>query len=683
MKDGATALRQPSTDPLLRPLRIKGLELRNRIMSTSHACGLQVGGYPQEAYQAYHVEKAKGGIALSMFGGSSNVAPDSPNVFNQLNVGVDGVIPHLQRFSERMHAEGAALMCQITHLGRRGDPYQDDWLPAISPSPLRETLHRAIPREMDRHDIDRVVAAYAAAAKRCEEGGLDGIETLTGGHILGQFLSPKTNLRTDAFGGALENRVRFVLMVHEAMRKATSDDFIIGIRWVVDEGPDGPLGPEESIKAARMLQSEGLVDFFNAIYGTMDTMRALAMENMPGIGTPIAPWVQNVGRFKREVALPVFHAARISDLASARHAVSEGLVDMAGMTRAQIADPYLVAKLAAGEEDRIRPCVGAQHCQSQYRPKCLHNAVTGRETTLPHHVTRAETARRAVVVGAGPGGLEAARVLALRGHDVSLHEAAAQAGGQLLLAANQWRRDLTGIIDWRLSELEKLGVPIHYNAYMDEASIAALDPGLVILATGGTPQTAFGPGADLAVSAWDIIGRQAKPAPRVLVWDGTGRHPAPMAARVAQDAGAEVIYATIDATLAQDLTYAETTRWRTEFFRMGLAPLTDRRLVSVARDANRLTATLLNELTHQTTQLSVDQVIVDMGTIPDNELFEALRGGSDNDGITDIDALIHLRPQPRTQAASETYELHRIGDAQASRNVHAAIYDAFRLCHVA
>ncbi|MEQ8895702.1 MAG: FAD-dependent oxidoreductase [Roseovarius sp.] len=673
----ATARR---TDPLLTPLKIRGLELRNRIMSTSHACGLQVDGYPQEAYQAYHEEKARGGIALSMFGGSSNVAPDSPNIFNQLNVSVDGIIPHLQRFSERMHAQGAALMCQITHLGRRAQPYDQDWLPAIGPSPLRETLHRAIPREMDRHDIDRVVKAYAAAAKRCEEGGLDGIETLSGGHMIGQFLSPKTNLRTDDFGGSLENRMRFALMVHEAMREAVSSDFIIGIRWVIDEGVDGELTPEESLEAAHRLQETGTIDFFNAIYGSMDTLRALTIENMPGMGTPIAPWVETVGRFKREVKLPVFHAARISDLASARHAVAEGHIDMAGMTRAQIADPHLVAKLGAGEEERVRPCVGAQHCQSQYRPKCLHNAVTGRETVLPHKVELASDKRRAVVVGAGPGGLEAARVLALRGHEVTVHEAAPRAGGQLILASEGWRRDLTGIIDWRLAELERHGVEIRYNDFMDEAAVAALDPDLVILATGALPQTDFGPGADLVVSAWDIIGRQTRPADKVLVWDGTGRHPAPLAARIAKEAGAEVTFATIDGGLAQDVTYAETTRWKTEFAKLGIEPKIDQRLMSVARKDNRLAVTLVNELTRQEVHHVVDQVIVDMGTIPDNAMFEELRGQAGNDGVTDIDTLLASRPQPRKRKG---FELHRIGDALASRNVHAAIYDAFRLCHVA
>lgn len=204
-------------------------------MSTSHASGLEVDGYPQERYQAYHEEKAKGGIALTMFGGSSNVAPDSPNIFRQLNVGDDGIIPHLQRFSERVHKHGAALMCQITHLGRRGEPYASNWLPTIAPSPIRETLHRSFPKEMDEHDISRVAQAYGAAALRCKEGGLDGIEVLAGGHLIGQFLSPKTNRRTDRFGGSRENRCRFGLMVFDEIRRRAVDDFAVVFRYVVDE----------------------------------------------------------------------------------------------------------------------------------------------------------------------------------------------------------------------------------------------------------------------------------------------------------------------------------------------------------------------------------------------------------------------------------------------------------------
>ncbi|MBV8915348.1 MAG: N-methylproline demethylase, partial [Acetobacteraceae bacterium] len=362
-----------SSDPLLQPLTIGHLTLKNRVMSTSHAAGLQEDGMPKERYQAYHEEKARGGIALTMFGGSSNVAVDSPNVFNQLNVGTDAIIPWLERFSERVHAHGTALMCQITHLGRRGEPYAGAWLPTIAPSPIRETLHRSFPKQMDEHDITRIVRAYGEAAWRCKQGGLDGIETLAGGHLIGQFLSPKTNRRTDGYGGSLENRCRFGLMVFEEIRRRTEGRFLAGFRYVVDEAdPDG-LSFEDCVRAAHIFEGSGCIDFFNAIYGRMDTDVALAVDNMPGMASPIAPWLERVGAFKREVRLPVFHAARISDIATARHAIRAGLRDMVAMTRAHIADPHIVRKLEAGQEERIRPCVGATHCQSQYRPHCLHN----------------------------------------------------------------------------------------------------------------------------------------------------------------------------------------------------------------------------------------------------------------------------------------------------------------------
>ncbi|NNF76789.1 MAG: N-methylproline demethylase, partial [Rhizobiales bacterium] len=337
-------------DPLLQPLQIKHLTLRNRIMSTSHACGLEdTNGYPADRYQSYHEEKAKGGIALTMFGGSSNIAPDSPSVFRQLYVGDDGVIPHLQRFSERIHAQGAALMIQITHLGRRGDPHVGNFLPTIAPSPIRETLHRSIPKEMDDDDIARVVTAFGEAARRCKEGGLDGLETLAGAHLIGQFLSPATNHRTDKYGGSLENRCRFGLMVYDEIRRVVGDDFIVGFRFVVDEAMSDGLSFEDCVKIAGIFEKTGNLDYFNAVYGRMDTAYGLAVDNMPGMASPLAPWLHKAAAFKQEISLPVFHAARIADVATARHAIAEGLIDMAGMTRAHIADPHLVSKLAAGK----------------------------------------------------------------------------------------------------------------------------------------------------------------------------------------------------------------------------------------------------------------------------------------------------------------------------------------------
>ena len=666
-------------DPLLQPLTIRGVTFRNRIMSTSHACGLEDGGMPDERYQAYHEEKARGGIGLTMFGGSSNVDLDSPNIFRQLNVGTDRIIPYLQRFSERVHRHGAALMVQITHLGRRGEPYGDNWLPTIAPSPIRETLHRSFPREMDAHDIRRVVRAYGAAARRCREGGLDGIEALAGGHLIGQFLSPKTNRRTDGYGGSLANRCRFGLEVLEEIRRQAGDDFVVGLRYIIDEADAEGLSPDDALAVARIYEQTGMLDFFNAIYGRMDTERGLAVDNMPGMASPIAPWLSRVGAFRREVKLPVFHAARISDIATARHAIAEGLLDMVAMTRAHIADPHIVRKIEEGREETIRPCVGATHCQSPYRPSCLHNPATGRETTLGHAIARAPRARKVVVIGGGPAGLEAARVCAERGHPVVLFEAAARLGGQVLLGARaSWRKDVIGIIDWRAAELARLGVTVRLNHYAEAADVLAERPDVVIIATGGVPDIDWIDGIEHAASGWDVISGAVPLAGEVLVYDGTGRHPAPQVAELAAMQGRPVQLVSIDAQVAQELTYAERIIWKKRLSETGVSVLPDHEIVGLAREGNRIRATFRNLATTALVDRLVDQVVVEHGTIPAAELFSDLRGQSSNDGVTDLEALVAVQPQPH--GAGGSFALYRVGDAVASRNVHAAILDSLRLC---
>jgi 2,4-dienoyl-CoA reductase-like NADH-dependent reductase (Old Yellow Enzyme family)/thioredoxin reductase len=668
------------SDPLLTPFSIRGVTFRNRIMSTSHACGLEEGGMPADRYQAYHEEKARGGIGLTMFGGSSNVAADSPSVFQQLNVGVDRVIPHLQKMSERVHAHGAKLMCQITHLGRRGEPYAGHWLPTIAPSAMRETLHRSFPKEMDDHDIDRVVRAYGDAAVRCKEGGLDGIETLAGGHLIGQFLSPKTNARTDRFGGSLANRCRFGLMVFEEIRRRVGDDFLVGFRFVIDEGDAEGLDFNACVEIAKVFEAEADIDFFNAIFGRMDTEIGLAVDNMPGMASPIAPWLGPVGRFKREISLPVFHAARITDIATARHAITEGHLDMVAMTRAQIADPHLVDKLKAGQEERIRPCVGATHCMSPHRPVCLHNAATGRETILPHAVDSAETPRRIVVIGGGPAGLEAARVAGERGHAVTLLEAAPRLGGQVLLAARaSWRGDVIGLVDWRVAELERLGVDARVNSYAEPADVQALDPDVVIVATGGVPDLGWLPGAEHVTSAWDLLGGSVPLGGEVVIYDGTGRHPAPHCAEMSATAGSAVSLFSIDGHLAAELTYSERVIWKKRAYELGVATQFDHRLIGVEKSGNRLMARFVNEVTGAETTRAADQVVVEHGTAPADSLYRDLRGLAGNDGVTDLDTLLAGAAQP---TAGDGFELHRIGDAVASRNIPAAILDAFRLMRV-
>jgi N-methyl-L-proline demethylase len=209
----------------------------------------------QDRYRLYHVEKAKGGIALTMTAGSAVVSPDSPAVFGNLLAYKDEIVTWMRRLSDDCHAHGAAVMIQLTHLGRRTTWNKSDWLPVLAPSPIREPAHRAFPKVIEDWDIERIVTDYAEAAQRMEAAGLDGIEIEAYGHLPDQFWSPATNHRTDDYGGSLDNRLRFTHRVLDAMRAATGSRFIVGIRMVADEAWDIGLSRAEGIEIARRVAS--------------------------------------------------------------------------------------------------------------------------------------------------------------------------------------------------------------------------------------------------------------------------------------------------------------------------------------------------------------------------------------------------------------------------------------------
>ena len=655
-------------------------------MSTSHEPAYAEHGRPGLRYRLYHEEKAKGGIALTMIGGSAVIAPDSPPAFGNLHLWDDAIVPDLQALAERVHAHGAAVMCQITHLGRRTYWNRTEWLPVLAPSPIREPAHRSFPKAMEDHDIRRVVRAYGAAARRCREGAMDGIEIEAYGHLLDAFWSPATNRRTDGYGGSLDNRMRFSLEVLEEIRRRVGDDYIVGIRMVLDEDLAGGLGREEGLEIARHLAATGMLDFVNVIRGHIDTDEGLS-HVIPGMGTPAVPHLEFAGEIRAALGLPTFHAARIGDVATASHAISAGLIDMVGMTRAHMADPHIAAKIMRGEEDRIRPCVGVGYCIDRIyeggEALCLHNPATGREATMPHAIARASgPARKIVVVGAGPAGLEAARVAAARGHLVVLFEAAPQPGGQVRLAAAPGRRrEIIGIVDWLESEARHLGVDLRCSLLAEADDVLAQHPDVVIIATGGVPNTTFlAEGGELATTSWDILSGQVAPARAVLLFDDNGGHPGASCAEFLARAGARLELVTPERIAFPEIGGTNYPAYFKSFGEHGVALTLNRRLRAIRRQGNQLAAVLFDEYARATETRLVDQVVIEHGTLPADELYFELKPHASNRGEIDQGALIAGRPQGIVSNPSGRFQLFRVGDAVASRNIHAAIYDSLRLC---
>ncbi|NEX46433.1 NADH:flavin oxidoreductase [Pseudotabrizicola algicola] len=672
-----------SNDPLLTPYKLKHLTLRNRIMTTSHEPAYPEDGMPKDRYRLYHLERAKAGVALTMTAGSAAVSKDSPPVFNNILAYKDEVVPWLKRLSDDCHEAGAAVMIQLTHLGRRTRWDKGDWLPVVAAGPSREPAHRAFPKIAEDWDIDRIIRDYADAAERMQAAGLDGVEFECYGHLMDQFLSPLTNGLDAPYGGSLENRARFAMEVLSACRKRVGERFLLGVRYTADEGVQGGIDADEGIAIGKMFRDSGLVDFLNIIKGRIHTDPAMT-DVIPIQGMRSAPHLDFAGRVRAEVGLPTFHAARIPDVATARYAVQSGQLDMVGMTRAHMADPHIVRKIAEGREEDIRPCVGATYCLDRIyqggMALCIHNPATGREETMPHSISPATEQKRVVIVGAGPAGLEAARVAAERGHQVTVFEAADQPGGQVRLTAQTKRRaEMIGIIDWRMAQCAARGVAFHFNTYAEAEDVLGLSPDVVIIATGGMPETAaLEYGNDLTVTAWDILSGDVKSGSNVLLYDDAGDHTALQAAQRLAEAGAAVEVMTPDRSFAPEVMGMNLVPYMRALQDKPVTFTVTYRLRGVARDGNLLRAVIGSDYMDVTKERHVDQVVVNHGTQPLADLYFALKPLSQNKGALDYDALIKGLPQPKGDGPPG-FALYRIGDAVASRNTHAAIYDALRL----
>ena len=672
-------------DPLLQPFQLRHLLIRNRIISTAHEPAYSEDALPKLRYQLYHEEKAKGGIGMTMFGGSTLVDRDSPPAFGNLYAGSDEIVPYFHQLAERVHKHNCVLMCQITHLGRRTSPYVNDWLPTIAASCVREAAHRSFPKVMEQEDMARVAKAYGAAARRCLEGNIDGVEIEGYGHLLDGFWSPITNRRTDNYGGALDNRIRFTLEVINEIRNQVGSDYIVGIRMVIDEDLPGGIDFEEGMKIANILTDTGKIDFINVIKGHVDTDEGLS-HVIPNMGSPSGPHLEFTSAVRSELKLPVIHAARIADVATARHAVASGCVDLVGMTRAHMADPHIVQKIIDAKEDQIRPCVGAGYCIDRiyegYEALCIHNPATGREETIPHVVPMTQKLKKVVVVGAGPAGLEAARVCAERGHEVVLIEAADQPGGQVLIASRvERRREIMGIVDWRYEQLQRMAVQSRFNTFADADTVLAENPEVVIVATGGYPNQDFlKSGKKFTTTTWDILTGMVAPAKEAIVYDDNGQHQAVSCAEFMVDCGSSVELITPDRFIAFEVGGTNYPIYLKTFYDHGVTMTVNLRLIDVSRNQGMLQGTFYNEFDRSTTVRESPQIVVEHGTLPNDELYFELKESSINHGVVDYDALVENRPQSVKSNPHGKFQLFRVGDAVASRNIHAAIYDSIRIC---
>jgi NADPH-dependent 2,4-dienoyl-CoA reductase/sulfur reductase-like enzyme len=296
-------------------------------------------------------------------------------------------------------------------------------------------------------------------------------------------------------------------------------------------------------------------------------------------------------------------------------------------------------------------------------------------------IRKADVRKKVVIVGAGPAGLEAARVAAERGHEVVVFEAANSPGGQIRLTAqSERRREMISIIDWRMSQCEKLGVTFHFNTWAEADTITTENPDVVIVATGGLPHTeVLSKGNELVVSSWDIISGDVKPGGNVLVYDDAGDHAGLQAAEFIARAGGKVEIMTPDRAFAPEVMAMNLVPYMRSLQKLDTTFTVTWRLEAAEKAGNQIIAHIGSDYGGVSKQRTVDQIVVNHGTIPLDDLYFELKPGSRNLGEVSYDDLLSGVPQAVTRNGEGTYQLFRIGDAVAARNTHAAIYDALRL----
>ena len=613
---------------LFSPIRLRNTEIRNRILSTGHQTYLAKGGLPGEDFVAYHEARAKGGAGLIVVEAARFHATgftDSP----ELIVASDDCIPGLKNLADSVHRHGAKIFGQLSHSGRvtkrlsgglRGVAY--------APSVVPDQRFHTMPRAMSVALIEEIIAEAGKAARRFSEAGFDGIELLAShGLLISDFLNPRNNQRTDAYGGSFENRLRFLSDLLVAVRDGLGDGPVLGMRISADEVEPGGLDKDEVIAICQALKAKRAIDYVNTTYGSMQGLGG-SVHVVPPMEIEHAYVAPKAGTLRAAVGLPVFVAGRINQPQIAEAVLAAGQADMCGMTRAMISDPEMPNKARTGHIDDIRACIACnQACIGHYHMgvgiSCIQNPVTGRERTLGS-IAKSNTPRRILVAGGGPAGMKAALTAAGRGHRVTLHEASQRLGGQVLLAQLlPERSEFGGLVTNLQQELVRAGVAVRLNTPVSAETVRHEHPDAVIVATGGLPYRPDIEGAEEAhvLDAWAVLEGRANPGGRVLVadwrcdWVGMG-----VAEKLARE-GRHVRLAITGTHVGQNLQQYLRDHWAGKLHQLGVEVIPYARLFGVDADTAYMEHIVSGE---PIIASDVETVVLALGHRPNTSLEEEL-----------------------------------------------------------